>query len=488
MQHFMIMLLVSSFSMSVLGALYTLSMPWLSRLFSEKGRYYSWLIILLGFLIPFRPKWSRSLIHIGVADCASIPIVQIRTGADSPFTIPISALPLEGMFISGARFTVSWWQIGFVVWLLGVVLFLGYHLVKHYRFTKMIRRFGEPIANEEFLNLFEQLKSEMKIKKKIPLVLCTVISSPMLIGVFKPQIYLPTTTLKKEKLLFILKHELVHYKRRDLLYKYLTLLTTALHWFNPVVYLIASGVELSCEMSCDAEVVRQQGEEIRRSYGKTIIDVVAYHRKPKTMFSTDFGGGKKELKNRIFTIMDARKKRAGILLCSIILILTVGSGYLLSPPLLVAATERAREQDEAVYGWSEVLTMFQTKHAIDYLPAPTYFPEDFVIKQAWFYPEMLGEEPEQVVTSALYLRIGNEEQSFDMEIKILSKAEEVFDSWMLHSPEIAINGRRVVRDSGWLSIQIEDNLRYTFMWGASSPTLVDPLGDDTFIEIAESIR
>ena len=92
------------------------------------------------------------------------------------------------------------------------------------------------MSNEQILELFRNIKSEMNIKKQIDLKICPVIGSPMLFGLFAPRILLPKTDLAKDDLSFILKHELVHCKRKDLLYKWFMLTATAIHWFNPVIH------------------------------------------------------------------------------------------------------------------------------------------------------------------------------------------------------------------------------------------------------------
>lgn len=77
----------------------------------------------------------------------------------------------------------------------------------------------------------------------------------MLVGFFHPAILLPPVKFAGDELSLILKHELIHFKRHDLWYKALILEATALHWFNPVVYLMAKAAAVQCEISCDALVL-----------------------------------------------------------------------------------------------------------------------------------------------------------------------------------------------------------------------------------------
>ncbi len=65
-----------------------------------------------------------------------------------------------------------------------------------------------------------------------------------------------STVSSEEELSFILEHELIHYKRKDVGDKSMVMLAAAIHRFNPVVYLMARSITLQCELSCDAEVMK----------------------------------------------------------------------------------------------------------------------------------------------------------------------------------------------------------------------------------------
>ena len=152
---------------------------------------------------------------------------------------------------------------------------------------------------------------------------CDSIGSPMLVGISRPRIVLPQVAFEGNELYFVLKHELVHYKRKDLCYKLLVLAATAIHWFNPIVYLMAKAIGALCEMSCDDNVIHCASDEIRWHYSETIIGVVKYHSGLNTALSTSFNGGKKGMKKRILSIMDHGRKRAGILVICAVMLLTM---------------------------------------------------------------------------------------------------------------------------------------------------------------------
>jgi len=309
MQSFMITLLACSATMSALALLYMASAPLLSKRYTEKSRYYAWLIIIIGLIIPFRPQFSNAIVSIDLPGETAASIIQ----ADNEAHIAVA-------------YRIAWSQIAATVWLAGIIVSIAYHAIKHYRFVKMTRRWSCNIADVEALALFASLKEEMGITRRIDLFVCQCVDSPMMIGFAKPQIFLLTAELTRDELRFILKHELVHYKRRDLLYKYLVLAATAMHWFNPVVYLMAKAIDLLSDLSCDAEVVRSTDAYTRQRYSGTIIGVVKFQSKLRTALSTNFYGGKKDMKNRISSIMDTSKKKTGIVIAGFLLLLTIGIG------------------------------------------------------------------------------------------------------------------------------------------------------------------
>jgi beta-lactamase regulating signal transducer with metallopeptidase domain len=261
--------------MSAIALLLLVCTPLLAKRYSAKGQYYTWLIVIIGFIIPFRPRWDNALINVEIP--MNVPLsVQSGVHADvqSVGALPISnnaLTPLVNTTISVNEPTVSLWQIGFFVWLIGLTAFLAYHCIKHYRFVNISKRWSVNITDGDILSLLQTIKSDMGIKRSIPVYLCEFTSSPMMIGVVKPRILLPKLDYTEDELYFILKHELTHYKRHDLIYRYLVLSVTALHWFNPIVYFVAKHIHNLCETSCDEEVLKSTSMDKRRSYCETIF-------------------------------------------------------------------------------------------------------------------------------------------------------------------------------------------------------------------------
>lgn len=314
MQNFMVMLLMCSFTLTVIALFYMAVTPLLAKRYSVKGCYYAWLVLVIGLIIPFRPQFPNALFKVDMQNSTAAPIVRVGNGSPGAFRIP--ADPVLTSTVPG----VSLWQIAAAIWIAGMLIFLFYHVIKHCRFLKLTSRWSENVTEEKTLTLFRNLKVQMGLTHNINLQVCDSIGSPMLIGFVRPCILLPKAEFAEDEFRFILQHELIHYKRRDLWYKCLLLIANAVHWFNPFVYLMAKAIDVQCEMSCDEEVVRGTGADTRQYYCETIISVIRYQSKRKTALSTHFYGGKKGMKDRIFSIMDMSKKRAGLsILCGVII-------------------------------------------------------------------------------------------------------------------------------------------------------------------------
>ena len=338
MQNFIITLLICSATMSVLALFYMAITPFFAKSYSEKWRYYAWLIILIGLIIPFRPSWANTIFTVDVpmVDAGNYFVnTATQTLGDNvaTFAADASITPVAAIF------NITLWHGIGLLWLIGLAVFVAFKVIMHYRFVKTAKRWSEAVTDEQAY-VFHELKMEMGIKGQIGLYINPCASSPMMIGLIKPQILLPTDELGEDELRFILKHELVHYKRKDLLYKSLVLVATAIHWFNPVVYLIARAVNTLCETSCDDEIVRNANEDTRQKYSETIIGVMKYRSTTKlsTAFSTNFYGGKRGMKNRISSIMDMSKKRAGAFILCGVLVLTLGTSAVVAANAQVPAT------------------------------------------------------------------------------------------------------------------------------------------------------
>ncbi len=225
-----------------------------------------------------------------------------------------------------------------IVWLIGTILFLLYHSLMYLSFRIKINRWSILIKNQAILEEFHHICSEMNIKNNIKIVSCNQVSSPMLLGFIKPCIVLPSKEFTKEQYHFILKHELIHYKNHDLVYKLILLCTTALHWFNPLVHYMVYLANNDIELYCDEKLVGKNNISYRENYSNMMIYIMKeVMRNNNILLSTGFGNEKKQLKNRFYQIMNSKPTKRGtcFVIGFICLIIVVGNliAYLLPPKI-----------------------------------------------------------------------------------------------------------------------------------------------------------
>jgi cell envelope-related function transcriptional attenuator common domain len=253
-----------------------------------------------------------------------------------------------------------------ILWLVGVILFLLYHLIAYFSFKAKIKRWSILIKDNTILEQFHDICSEMDIKRHIDIVSCNQISSPILFGLIKPCIVLPSKEFTKEQYHFILKHELIHYKNHDLLYKLILMWTTALHWFNPFVHYMVYLANNDIELYCDEILISKNNLNYRESYSNMMIYIMTGATKNSNiLLSTGFGNDKKQLKNRFYQIMNSKPTKRGTIFVVGLACFIIVAGNLIANfgPIKISNAEVKSEQNNSDSGITN-LTLEGTKNIL----------------------------------------------------------------------------------------------------------------------------
>jgi len=297
--------------------------------YTAKWRYFVWLILAVRLVIPinFTLPNPPVVIEPHAIQTMFSPAPAISpSAAVAPSNIDADANFVENTGEITQHTVVSLEQIISILWLAGIILFISYQYIGYALFKKSVLRWSIPVRDKRIIEIRNQLLADMSIKKSIKVMTCKKISSPMMMGVYRPVILLPHEDFCIDDLKVILKHELIHYKRHDIWYKLFLMYANAVHWFNPLVYLMVCEASKDIEISCDEEVVKNANIRFREQYCEVILSAMHRRHERKTVFSTFFYGSKKVMKKRLINILDMSKKRHGIVaLCSVVLI-TVFSG------------------------------------------------------------------------------------------------------------------------------------------------------------------
>ncbi len=225
---------------------------------------------------------------------------------------------------TGTVKTVDITDILLTLWLTGVIACVLWQGIGYYRLIRSLKGKSRSVERADLHTILQEQCADLVIDREIPLRVSSAADCPMLAGFIHPTLYLPDERISRTDAAFIFRHELTHYKHGDLWLKLLLLAARCLHWFNPLVHLIARFAQEDIEAACDDAVVRGHDGAYRRAYGETILrSAIAQAQKRKALVSC-FGDDKKTLMRRFEGLFDKSVKKRGVALVVMIALL-VGS-------------------------------------------------------------------------------------------------------------------------------------------------------------------
>lgn len=225
---------------------------------------------------------------------------------------------------TGTVKTVDITDILLTLWLAGVISCILWQGIGYYRLIRSLKGKSRSVERADLHTILQEQCADLVIDREIPLRVSSAADCPMLAGFIHPTLYLPDERISRTDAAFIFRHELTHYKHGDLWLKLLLLAARCLHWFNPLVHLIARFAQEDIEAACDDAVVRGHDGAYRRAYGETILrSAIAQAQKRKALVSC-FGDDKKTLMRRFEGLFDKSVKKRGVALVVMIALL-VGS-------------------------------------------------------------------------------------------------------------------------------------------------------------------
>lgn len=225
----------------------------------------------------------------------------------------------------------------FYGYLAGAAAFLLYQGVSYALFRRTVRRWKRDVARADYASLLSDTARDLGVSAP-EMIVCEAISTPAVTGLLRPRLLLPHEHYDVQELRYILRHELCHLKRRDMLLKLVLLAANAMHWFNPVVYLMLRQADEDIELACDSAATDGLELPERAAYSRTLLAAVqsSVRALPAT---TCFGGTVERLKRRITNVLGAQKKR-GLGVVALVLALTLTAGC------AVSWGERAQKNDD----------------------------------------------------------------------------------------------------------------------------------------------
>ena len=285
MSDFLFTLAEVTLTMSAVILLLLLLGPILARRYAIRWRYWAWLAVAVRLLIPFNFSLPEAPVQLETPPDRVVytapPTVSTPAPVSTDYTPVVSTAAPVQPDVSQPEVTIpapqpavrslTLSQVLFWGWLAGTVLLLLWHLVGFLRFKTYLRRWAKPMEPPHFL---PDLTLELGLAQPVRLLTCPGVKGPMMTGLFAPTVILPEELPPREDLWFILRHELTHFRRRDILYKTLLLCANLVHWFNPLTWVLLRSAEGDLERCCDDDVVKGLPDADRARYGQVILDAV----------------------------------------------------------------------------------------------------------------------------------------------------------------------------------------------------------------------
>ncbi|HBG6914701.1 TPA: M56 family metallopeptidase, partial [Clostridioides difficile] len=177
------------------------------------------------------------------------------------------------------------------------------------KLKNLISDLSYEVDDEEIINLYRSILKEFDITKDIKLKYSYEVETP---AFFNSCVLLPPHDYKLKELDWIFRHELMHFKSKDLYLKYVILFLKIVYWFNPFVYIMDKHIDLDCELYCDERVLKNRNSEEKKDYALTIINAM----RKGTNTSNKFIAGlhkQSDIKKRVKNMFNEKYKN-GILM------------------------------------------------------------------------------------------------------------------------------------------------------------------------------
>lgn len=293
--------------------------------FHKKYLYFLWLLVAVRLVVPvsitspmsmFRlfesiPMPGQSTVVTEKEQLSEVPagrttIKEKQTSGNEKQTERIKSDATGDFFVTNAGNNSDWeniWQIFLYVWLAGMAVFLVWNF---FSFIQMQRRTKKAVRLED--NIWE----------------CENISSPFVVGVFRPKIYLPFRLPEEEKD-FILCHEKHHIARKDNWIQLFAFFLVCIYWFHPLVWLSYFAMIRDMEMSCDEYVMSKSGKDIRAVYGRALL---GFAMNKRILAAGSLCFGESGVRRRVKNIMTYRKNKKWMGAVAVVVFLLAGCSCL----------------------------------------------------------------------------------------------------------------------------------------------------------------
>ena len=299
----------------------------LSKKYSVWWRSWIWLAVSLVLLVPVQIPDYWNVIHIQIPQQVTeerAPAVneeervQEQEAAGENLSTENSLAASESTYLpentpqsrkQGIQMP-SVYQVLAVVWLAAAALYGLYKLSGSYIVQRELKRWSMPVPDKSLEMNYQKLCRKMKVAHPPKLWMNAKVTTPLLTGLLRPRIYLPSDRYTWKELELLLSHELSHYRHHDLWYKLILQMVCIVYWFNPLLHWMRREADQDLEFLCDERIMKDGAHDERMQYNYLLAQT-AVQRRNFYGLSTGFNGSLADLKKRMVNIMRAGKLKKG---------------------------------------------------------------------------------------------------------------------------------------------------------------------------------
>ncbi|PQP91089.1 M56 family metallopeptidase [Paenibacillus sp. AR247] len=327
------------------------------RWLKPEWHYALWLLLILRLIIPAGPESSFSMGNLfsmaGQGNALfgqQAPEVPSSGQAQPPVKVGDEADLFPGEFTGGHESGTSALEqkdsglslrsILMTVWLTGAALLLIRLAIANTRYARLLGRHSQA-ADPGMVQMLEEAKASMGVRRSIGLKISPAVSSPTLFGVLRPRMIMPPgiAELDEAQQKHIFLHELAHAKRWDILLNWVAQILLAFHWYNPLLWYGFYRMREDQELSADALALRRMDPNQIAQYGHTILTLLEQYRMDAYVPGTArLSASRRQLRRRILMIKTFKPASIRWTVIGLVLVLALGG---------CALTDGKSTQDQA---------------------------------------------------------------------------------------------------------------------------------------------
>jgi len=270
-----------------------------------------WGIVAVRLVCPFTIESALSLIPSTQTipmniEMAAKPAIDSGVEAVNSMVNPMIAASFTPYPGASANPLQIWIPLAAVIWFFGMVLMMSYTVISYW-------------------NLRRKVDTAVIYKNNI--YHSENVSSPFVLGILKPRIYLPYS-MDGKNLDHVVAHEQAHIRRKDHLWKPLGFLLLTVHWFNPLMWLAYVMLCRDIELACDEKVIAKLANEQRADYTEALVACSVNRR---MIAACPLAFGEVGVKDRVKSIMNYQKPAFWIIVTALVLCVVVAVCFLTNP-------------------------------------------------------------------------------------------------------------------------------------------------------------